>query len=199
MTIRRGQPWGETVPPPDDLVTVTSDADLARLVEAGERRPIRIVGGDLLASLGGAAADGQVRELPLDIIEGRADGEEFIAVAHVVARSPGRTGWWRGPIVAVANVDHLGRWDLAPRAHPNDGLLDVVEVDTAMSVRARWQAWRRLPTGTHVPHPSIRTTRTTAASWDLDHPTALWVDGVERGRVRSLAVTVRPDHVIVYA
>ena len=31
------------------------------------------------------------------------------------------------------NVDRLGHWDVAPRAHPNDGRVDVVEVDAAMS------------------------------------------------------------------
>ena len=56
-----------------------------------------------------------------------ADGRRLTAVAHVVARGGGP--WWRGPIVAVMNADRLGRWDVAPRAHPNDGRLDVVEVD----------------------------------------------------------------------
>ena len=49
--------------------------------------------------------------------------------------------------------------DVAPRAHPNDGRFDVVEVSAAMPARARLQAWRRLATGTHVPHPDITTRR----------------------------------------
>ena len=57
----------------------------------------------------------------------------------------------------MLNADRIGAWDVAPRAHPNDGQLDVVEVDASMGLRDRWQASRRLATGTHVPHPAIHT------------------------------------------
>jgi diacylglycerol kinase family enzyme len=135
------------------------------------------------------------RRLPVDVIVLHADGRRLTAVAHVVARS--RT-WWRGPIVAVMNADRIGTWDVAPRAHPNDGQLDVVEVDASMGVRARWQARRRLTSGTHVPHPAIRTLRVTARGWTFDDPLRLWVDGVEHGTVRSLGVAIEPDGATVY-
>ena len=118
-----------------------------------------------------------------------------MALAHVVAR--GRT-WWRGPINAVCNADRLGRWDAAPRAHPGDGRFDTFEVDGSMSVRARWQAWRRLATGTHVPHPMIRTGQRGEITWELDPPRRLWLDGVDRGRARSVVVTIEPAGAVVY-
>ena len=124
-----------------------------------------------------------------------ADDRRITGVAHVVAR--GRT-WWRGPIVAVMNAEHIGAWDVAPRAHPNDGQLDVVEVDAAMTMRARWQARRRLPAGTHVPHPAIAMSRAKHRSWTFERPLRLWVDGVAHGTVRSLGVAIEPDAVIVY-
>ena len=124
-----------------------------------------------------------------------ADGRRLTAVAHVVAR--GRT-WWRGPIVAVMNAERIGRVGRRPRAHPNDGQLDVVEVDAAMSLRARWQARRRLPNGTHVPHPAIAMSRAKQRSWTFERPLRLWVDGVEHGTVRSLGVAIEADGVIVY-
>jgi hypothetical protein len=96
------------------------------------------------------------------------------------------------------NVDRLGRWDVAPRAHPNDGRADAVEVDPAMGARARWQAWRRLRTGTHLPHPLLHNRSITAESWAFDRPLRLWVDGVERGTVRSLGVAVEPDAAFVH-
>ena len=85
------------------------------------------------------------------------------AVAHVVARR----SWWRGRIVAVFNCEHLGRWDVAPRGHPNDGLAEVLDVDATMTLRQRLQAWRRLPSGTHVPHPAISVSRGPTASWEF--------------------------------
>jgi diacylglycerol kinase family enzyme len=136
--------------------------------------------------------------LPIDVMTVTADGHSFTAVAHVLARRRGRLGWWRGRIVAVMNVDHIGSWDVAPRAHPNDGWLDVVEVAEAMSCRARWQAWRRLETGTHLPHPDVATRRAGEVSFTFDPTVALWIDGVDRGDIRALRVSVEPDAAEIY-
>lgn len=194
MTIRKGEDWGEIVTAPADLVDVASDAAVAEHIIARDRRPVRLRGGDLLATLGGTAPGAMVRRLPIDVLRVEADVGTFHAIAHVVARR----SWWRGPLLAVMNVDRLGRWDVAPRAHPNDGRADVVEVDAAMGVRARWQAARRLPSGTHVPHPQVHTRRITVATWSFERPTRLWVDGVERGTVRSLRVAVEPDAAVIH-
>ena len=189
--IRRGEPWGELVGPPDGLVDVASDA-AAALVD-GDR--VRLVGGDLLATLGGPTTGSQVARFHVDVLRVTSDEREHVAIAHVIAR--GRS-WWRGPIAAAFNVDRLGRWDVAPRAHPGDGLLDVIEVGARMSVRDRWQAWRRLPTGTHVPHPAITVRRARDVTWTFDPPRRLWVDGERRGFVRSLEVVVEPGAVTVH-
>ena len=130
---------------------MASDAELAALVAAGDTRPLRLTGGDLLATVGGATGGPPVASRSTSSAS-TPTGGSLTAVAHVVAR--GRT-WWRGPIVAVLNADRIGAWDVAPRAHPNDGQLDVVEVDASMALRDRWQARRRLTTGTHLPHPAI--------------------------------------------
>ena len=127
-----------------------------------------------------------------------ADEEPLTAVAHVVVRRPGGLGWWRDRIVAVMNVDHLGKWDAAPRAHPNDGWLDVIEVSESMSPRVRWQAWRRLPAGDHVPHPDITVRRRRAETWTFGRALNLWVDGVERGSVHMLRVEITPDAAEIY-
>lgn len=192
MTIRPGADWGEVVAAPADLVEAGSDAAVASAV--GAERPVRLRGGDLFATVGGATPGAELRRLPLDVLRVETDAATYRAVAHVVARR----SWWRGPLLAVMNVDGRGGWDVAPRAHPNDGRADVVEVDAAMSVRARWQAWRRLPTGTHVPHPQLHTRRVVEGTWSFDRPQRLWVDGVRRGTVRSLRVVVEADAAVVH-
>lgn len=198
MTVRRGTEWGDLVAAPDGAAEVTSDGELAAAIGGGGP-PVVVRGGDLHRALGAPPASEQARRVPIDVLHVVADGaDEILAVAHVVVRLRGQLGWWRGPIVAAMNVDHLGAWDVAPRAHPNDGWLDVVEVSPAMSVRARWQARRRLATGTHVPHPDITVRRARSVSFEFVEPLGLWVDRVPRGTVRSLAVTIEPDAAVVY-
>jgi hypothetical protein len=197
MTIRPGETWGERVDAPVDLLPVDSDAALAAHVESGDRRPVRLTGGDLLQTLGGPSAGAAVLRFPIDVLRVTADGRSSVAVAHAVVHDR-RWAGWRGPILAVMNVDRRGRWDVAPRAHPNDGRADVVEVDAAMGIRARWQARRRLPSGTHVPHPAIHVSRTNERSWQFARPLGLWIDGAHWGPVHSLHVTVEPDAATVH-
>lgn len=120
--------------------------------------------------------------------------DPVLAVAHVV----GRRGWWRGPVLAVMNADHVGSWNVAPRAHPNDGKADAVEVDASMSLRHRWQARGRLPQGTHVPHPAITVRTLTESAWTFRRPADVWIDGEPHGRAQRIAVRVLPDHFAIH-
>lgn len=178
---------------------VDDDAAVASLLDpsdgTGPAQPVAPRRGDCWRAAGGrdeldrVAAGGEVALLPWDVIEVVADGRRCWAVAHVVAR--GRL--WSGEVVAVMNVDHRGDWDVAPRAHPNDGLLDSIHVDAAMGWRARWQAKGRLRSGTHVPHPLISVRRGEALAFHFARPRRLLVDGVNLGSVRDLDVRVHPD------
>lgn len=197
MTIRRGVDWGEDIERPAEAAELTSDAAVAASIARGEARALLVRGGDLHRSLGSPVGPA-TRRLPIDVIRVTADGADAIAVAHVVLRRRGPLGWWRGPIVAVMNVDHVGSWDVAPRAHPNDGRLDIVEVSAGMSVRHRWQARRRLETGTHLPHPDITNRPTVEASFEFAEAVSVWVDGVNRGTVRTLHVRVEPDAAVIH-
>ena len=193
MVVRKGVEWGEEVERPADLLVASSDAELASLLADGTDRPLAVDGGDLCRTVGGLRSAARVQRVDVDVLRVVADGAELVAVAHVVARAPRwRGGPWRGPIVAVSNTEHVGRLDVAPRAHPNDGCADVLEV-TRMSLRQRFNAWRRLPTGTHVPHPAIATRAVAEARWQFDRAMTLVVDGRRHGRVRDLRVTVEPD------
>jgi hypothetical protein len=206
VTIRPGEPWGQVGPVPPDLVVVADDqtlraAAVQRIREGQPRRlpPFGPRSGDLWRSIGGQpgvdriGAGGDVAVLPLDALRVQLDGEEHWACSHVVARR----SWWRGEVVAVMNVQYVGDWDVAPRSHPNDGKLDLVHVDAAMGVRARWQARHRLPLGTHVPHPQILTRQASAVDLVLDRRLPVWLDGELVGEHRHVVVTVVPDMLTV--
>lgn len=199
MTIRRGEDWGTVVTRPVDARIATTDAELAEFVAAGDGRPVVVSGGDVFRTLGSPTAGASALCLPVDLISVEAGGMNFTAIAHVVLRRPGRLGWWRGPLVAAMNAQYVGRWDVAPRAHPNDGRFDAVVVDESMGPRARWQARRRLPTGSHVPHPAISVTRQTDATYTFDRPVAVFVDGVRCATAATVSIRLDPDAATVYA
>jgi diacylglycerol kinase family enzyme len=97
------------------------------------------------------------------------------------------------------NAEFIGEWDVAPRGHPNDGRMEVFDVDASMTVRDRIAARRRLRTGTHVPHPRVSTRSVRRGAWSFARPLEVVVDGRRIGRASSLAIDVVPDAAIVYA
>ena len=202
MTIRKGAAWGETGGLPAGGVVVRSDAEARAVVTAARRAgdpvpPLGLAGGDLCRTLGGRGDEGRIRSdagvrLPVDLATVLVDGRQYWFVAHLVARR----SWWRGRIVAAMNAEFVGSWDVAPRAHPDDGLLDVLDVSPAMPPLDRLRARGRLPSGSHVPHPAIAVARRPALQVTLDRPTPVWLDGERVGEGRDLSLRVEPDALV---
>lgn len=201
MTVEKGVDWGRRGPLPEDGIVVADDAEARAVVEAARRSgepppPLGLTGGDLCRTLGGRGDVARLRSeqavtFTVDLGSVLVDGRHHWFVAHLVARR----SWWWGRVVAVMNAQWLGDWDLGPRAHPGDGLLDVS--DGELSIRDRLKARSRLPTGTHVPHPGIRTRRVSAWQTELDPALDVWLDGTRIGRARNLSVRVEPDALTV--
>jgi hypothetical protein len=198
VNVRKGEPWGTVGPAPAGLVIVRSDRELFELVNTRRAQgqgvpPIGLLGGDLCRALGGTGEEarfaGDVPILPVDLLRLEVGARTTWAAAHVIAR---RWRGWRGEAVAVMNAQYAGRADVAPRAHPGDGLADVVTVAAAMDGRARWQAWRRLPTGTHLPHASIAVRRAREVTVELAAAVPVRADGCRIARARTFTVTVEP-------
>lgn len=197
MTIEKGKPWGSPGPLPADGVVVRSDAEARAVVEDAKRAqrpvpPLGLLGGDLCRTVGGRGDEGRLRSdeamtLPVDLGSVLVDGRHHWFVAHLVARR----SWWRGRVVAVMNAEWLGGWDVAPRSHPGDGLLDVFDAD--LSLDDRLKARPRLAGGTHVPHPGIAQRRVGALQLEFDQATPIRLDGTLVGRATKLAIRLEPD------
>jgi diacylglycerol kinase family enzyme len=88
------------------------------------------------------------------------------------------------------NAQFLGEWDVAPRAHPGDGKLDLLQV--TMPASDRLQARARLRSGTHVPHHGIHQSQVANTQLEFDKPTPVHLDGDVVGSARSVSVRVEP-------
>ena len=189
--IRKGESCGTPIELDGSEPVVDGDAQLARLLSgalaAGGSGPtVLLTGGDLHRCLGGVAAL-VPHALPVDLLEVSVNGERHWAVGHVIARSP----WWSGQFLVVMNGSHLGGWNLGPKAHPNDGLVDVTIGSLAPADRLA--ARRRAHTGSHLPHPGLRTSRVREITWNSDRPVGVYVDGTKVGRSTAVSVVVHPD------
>jgi YegS C-terminal NAD kinase beta sandwich-like domain len=205
VTIEKGQAWGRPARELDagPPVEVHTDAEARAVAERARRAndplpPLLLLGGDLARTVGGTgdaahATGPDALALPCDLGSVLLDGRQHWFVAHLVARR----SWWRGRVFVTMNAQFLGDWDVAPRSHPNDGRLDVLDVASSMRVTERLQARRRLPAGTHLPHPAIAITRVTAVQEKFDPPLSVWLDGTPLGAVRNICLRVEPDALTV--
>lgn len=201
MTIEKGADWGSAAPLPPQGVVVRSDHEANVAISAARRvgqpmPPLGLLGGDLCRTLGGLGDEARLRSadamtFPVDLGVALVDGRVRYFVAHLIARRP----WWRGRAVAVMNAQYLGPWDLGPRSHPDDGLLDIT--DGSLPLGQRLQARSRARAGAHLPHPALHTSRVAAAQFDFAPPLDVWIDGERLGRAKVLSVRVEPDALTV--
>jgi hypothetical protein len=197
VPIAKGSPYGEPGPVPEGIVLVRSDAEARTVLEDArrDRRPypaLGLLGGDLCRTLGGGTSpDLTGVRFPVDLGLVLADGRLHLFVASLVAR----TRLWTRAFLAM-NAQYLGKWDVAPRAHPGDGLLDTYDVRLPRGQLAAVRS--RLPLGTHLPHPGIKERRVGALQIELDRELPLRLDGESVGQARVLSVRVEPDALVVY-
>jgi hypothetical protein len=197
VTIRKGRPWGITAPLPADGVIAASDAAARHIVqrarELGTPPPtIGLTGGDLWRTLGAPrGGDERLRSraaatFPVDLGIAVIGGREQCFLAHALVGTRLRTRGW-----LALNAQWMGELNVGPRAHPNDGLLDVYDwrlgLGELMKVRARARQ------GAHLPHPGITQLRTADATVDFGARLHVWLDGERVARTAGITVRVEPD------
>ncbi|HEX2040624.1 MAG TPA: hypothetical protein VHF47_12940 [Acidimicrobiales bacterium] len=192
MTIKKGEPYGEPATEAPEVV-VGGDAEARAVLEAARRDGgpfpvLGLTGGDLCRTLGGRGRLDVA--FPVDLGEVLVDGRLHLFTAHLLAS----TRSWSYAFVAM-NAQWRGAWNLGPRAHPGDGLLDTYEARLPPADRLKVRA--RLHHGVHLPHPGIKERRTAAVQLTLPRLLPVLVDGVRVGLGRNLSVRVRPDAIRV--
>ena len=211
--IKPGEPWGSPTDERADVVVTGDDAALAAAVPVDLMSVLLVCflpeGSDFARVVGVATITDDAAPrgfaLPVDAIE----TDRGIAMNVVtIGRAPGSLRAWhrsrhvtitvdgravhdgRATTVVIANGQFSGTADLAPRGHPGDGRLEV-QVYT-LTAAERGAMRRRLPTGTHLPHPRIVATsgRTIVVRVPGSGLPAT-LDGRPVGRVQGLDLAVR--------
>ena len=201
MTIKKGSPYGQPgVALPADGVVVRSDGEAREVLERARREgrdypALGVLGGDLCRTLAGPGEERRLRSndavtFSVDLGEVLVDGRMHLFVAHAIARNR----WWTRALVAM-NAQWLGTWNLGPRGHPNDGLLDVYDARLRLGDLRKVRA--RLPAGAHLPHPRIAERRTRAVQVELDRAFPVYLDGVLVDEGSVLSMRVEPDALTV--
>lgn len=193
MIISKGQPWERRADSDDIGAPVASDwagAWLALECLESSRAKLRLPPGDLLKTLGyETSPDPAVGlEFAMDLGMASLDGNDSVPFAsHLVARRR----FWSGEWLVAMNAAWLGDLYLGPKAHPNDGLLDVTF--GRLEVGQRLLAAKRARLGTHLPHPELDTRRVGTLRHDFANPVTVYADGNRIGQTRMLTLKVIPD------
>jgi hypothetical protein len=121
-----------------------------------------------------------------------SEGKELSAFA-ISSITIGR--WYRGGFFVLSNSGFNKSRHLLPRAHPNDGFLDLLSLRSSMPLRQRLLFKRKSRISAHLPHPDIRVERLDSFSFTRTKAhEPLIIDGIEIGSWSSISVTVRPDY-----
>lgn len=197
MGITPGKEWGSEDSYPEDFLVINSNQDLWDILESHKRSNemipvIGLAGGDLWRTLGGTRKNNRLNSekaqlFTVDIGSALLDGHIYWFASHLIARSP----LWLGRSWIAANAAHRKSWNIAPRAHPGDGLLDVL--DSNLNFSDLVKAKSRMQTGTHVPHPDINYRRIKSEQTNFSQKTDIWLDDVKVVKAKEISVRVEPD------
>jgi hypothetical protein len=199
MPISPGSKWGEEIVPPTAIRSFGSDRELGTALRDNSlnsqpQGALHLVSDDFRSLLGlkeltkrTTAIKIRIDALAISYTDKHGGTHQDVCIGSLHIGRPLRgtlnivtnTGWWRGH-------------DIAPRAHPNDGKLDIVEVARTMTARQRITAWRRSLVGTHLPHPNIAYSQSDFYSWS-GKLSNLTVDGEKLGKVSHVQCRVQSD------
>jgi len=206
MPISPGSEWGTPSPIPDHARVMSSDRQLGLFLRDNSAQQIHaqslfMQSGDITRVLG---------------VKSRSNNDECIRVvvdaisvsytdAHGVEHTDVCIGslsiarrFLRGAICIVSNSGYWNDHEVAPRAHLNDGKLDIFEVSGAMRWSQRRLMWKKTSLGTHLPHSLLSYSQGDFSHWE-GSPQRLTIDGQFVATVTKVACRIQSDCVQIYA
>ena len=217
MTIRKFGSYGSSVSRPPMLNVLRSDLEISQHYVSGDTAaPCTLTNGSIAQSLGISSEisiDDPLHNQQMTLVNIDLLQIDYRTTTSTNLSSNSCTSTSSRVVVAgtlviqhrtqlstcliLSNSGILYARDVLPRAHPNDGFVDVLEVDPKISIRQRAIAWRRSATGSHLPHPDIRVSRSIDFQWS-GSPAQMIADGVTYKGVVWLQCTVLADAMCIY-
>lgn len=214
MTIKKGREWGHHLQRPSDLQVVADDFAASERItqmldDSFTTINLAIVHSVMARALGLNGANLESSSLLMtqfDLIQAiftpvdsrAATNSDIESHRYFVGNAFIGKRRLHGVRVGVMNSSFDKKRDWAPRAHPNDGRLDVIEFQERIKFRQRMVAMQRMKSGTHLPHPNIRYHQATEYSADCSEVPYLFIEGRNVGRISSCRFVVMPDAVSLY-
>ena len=193
--ITRGEQWGVPSTRVQGDLVVNGDRELAR---SPTNCRLIVIGGDIAHSLGDPpppAIGDSGTEVPIDALRVSITFENGSTDTQIAASHVTIGHWLRGRLVCVSNAGFIGPRNVSPRAHPNDGFLDLMSLDSSMGLQQRLLARKRSVLGTHTPHPLVETSRTRSIEFSsLSRSESLYVDGQKIRSWAFVQVEIVPDY-----
>lgn len=205
MVVRRGQNWGSTGTPDSTTPVAMDDAHASRLIEHGVREFV-LASGDLARTVGATSPTptSSYRRLPIDLMRISLLGTDgyssrHFSMSHCLIRQRFSTGGvLRGRVSVICNAQYVHGHDVAPRGHPNDGKVEIVDFSKDLSIRQRLLVLRRSRTGDHLPHPMIQVRQVSEPTeWNAEG--VVVIDGRRIGWRIVEGVELLCDEVIIWA
>ena len=196
MNIEKGRNWGYSSPLPSDGVIIKDNKELLEKITSCKREGIDLpvfglLGGDLWRTLGGRHEEGHLygkdattRDVDLGCV--LLDGKIHWFCAHMLIGSK-----LKGKKIFISNVAHYGKTNPAPKAHPGDGVFDMLE--SGLSMIQTGKAIKRLSTGTHIPHPEIKYKRVKYEQFSFMKKMNVQIDGKKIGKFSNISFRVENE------
>jgi hypothetical protein len=193
--IKRGEQWG--VPTTCTTADILVNGDHGLAMSSIDDRLI-VKGGDIAHCLGDPmqpAVGDSCLEVPIDAIRVSITLRNGITHTKIAASHVMIGGWLRGRLICLSNGGFIGPRNVSPRAHPNDGFVDVMSLDSSMDLRQRLRARHKSILGTHTPHPLVEAGRVRSIEFSsLSRTEALRIDGRRIRRWTSVQIEIVPDY-----
>lgn len=206
MPITPGSPWGTTSPIPERAHDLSSDRELGLFLRDNSAQQIHAMSllmksGDITRSLGvnRTSKDTVCLRVIIDALSVSYTDAQGVERSDVCIGSLSiARRFLRGAVSVVTNSGYWRGHEVAPRAHLNDGKLDIFEVSGAMRWGQRRMMWQKTNLGTHLPHPLLKYSQGDFFHWE-GSPQRLTIDGQFVAMTTKVSCRVQSDCVQVYA